>query len=92
MIMSYMLKTASLLIVSISAAAAQTNPVPENTIKCEAFKKQSNGWYVGAPTTFDIGNVKAMTIGNQLIPPGTMRLSGADLYEVLERKCGGTRH
>jgi hypothetical protein len=73
-----------------NVAIAQT-ALPENTIKCEAFKKQPNGWYVGAPTTFDIGDTKAMTIGNQLIAPNTMNLGGANLYEVLERKCGGRR-
>jgi hypothetical protein len=94
--MSYSLKAASALLLiglrGVDYVAAQTpGPLPENTIKCEAFKKQSDGWYVGAPTTFDIGNMKEVTLGNTLVTQSFMRMGGASLYDVLERKCGGSR-
>jgi hypothetical protein len=73
-------------------ATAQTgSPMPENTIKCDAFKKQPGGWYVGAPTTFDVGNARSLTLSNTLVGPRFMDAGGADLYQVIEKKCGGSR-
>lgn len=85
--------TSVLLLLSLSGAhlAAQTPaPLPENTIDCKAFQKLPDGnWYVGPPTTFDIGNVKRATMADQRIAPRFLNMGGADLYDVLERKCGG---
>ena len=67
---------------------------PPNTIDCAAFKKTPNGnWYVGPQTTFDIGPFKAIRLGNYLVVPHDTNSSfrGVDLYDVLERKCGGSR-
>jgi hypothetical protein len=80
-----------LLLTAGYAVAQRVEPLPENTIKCESFKRQPNGWFVGPPTTFDVGSTKALTISNQLIGPGFMNTGGGDLYEVIERKCRGPR-
>jgi hypothetical protein len=71
--------------------AAQTpKPLPENTINCSAFKKQSDGWYVGSATTFDFGSMKRITLSNVLVSPRFIKLAGDfDLYDVIEQKCGG---
>jgi hypothetical protein len=46
------------------------------------------GWFVGAPATFDIGNTKALTLGNTLITPNFKKVGDVNLYDVLEQKCG----
>lgn len=79
------------LICAIGSATAQADDQPLNTIDCSAFTKTADGnWYVGAPTTFDLGNVKRMTLGNSVINPHAMRLGGFSLFDVLERKCGAS--
>ncbi len=85
------------MILMLSAAsylAAQTpTPLPENTINCASFQKLPNGsWFAATRTTFDIGNARAITLANQAVGPRFFNIGGADLYEVLERKCGGSRN
>jgi hypothetical protein len=48
---------------------------------------------VGPQTTFDIGPLKAIRLGNYLVVPHDTNSSfrGVELYDVLERKCGGSR-
>jgi hypothetical protein len=80
------------LVLAASHAAAQTSPpIPENTIRCKAFSKQPNGWYVGEATTFDAGNMKGLTFSRTLIRPNSVNVGGVMLYDVIEQKCGG-RH
>jgi hypothetical protein len=55
-------------------------------IKCEDFRKNTNGSWTSAPNT---------KIGNSAFPQHTFALrgvsiGGADLATVLNRKCGGT--
>ena len=82
---------ASVITMGVSCLSAQTaNDLP-STIDCAAFTKHPNGtWYVGEPTTVAIGTA-SVTLSHIEIGPGGMRVGGADLYTVLEHKCGGTR-
>jgi hypothetical protein len=69
-------------------AKGATIPVV-NTIQCSAFKKMPDGtWYVEGPTTFRIGTFKKTTFTQQSIGPGFFAFGKADLYKVLEGKCG----
>ena len=82
---------ASVLAFAFSCAAAQEAPeLPPNTIDCTAFTKGRDGdWRVGAPTTFDIGAAKGITLRGVTVRRGSDLLGGGDLYEVLEGKCAG---
>jgi hypothetical protein len=72
----------------IVPAAAQ-DALPRNTIDCRAFVKQENGsWLPKEVTTFDIGDVTSLSVGPVPIGPGALHVGGADIYEVLEKKCG----
>ena len=89
-----MLRTAlvaGVLTFAFSCAAAQEAPeLPPNTIDCTAFTKARDGnWRVGAPTTFDIGAAKGITLSGVTVRPGSVLFGGGDLYEVLESKCAG---
>lgn len=78
----------TLSIATATAALAQ-GAIPPNTIDCAAFAKRPDGnWYVSAPTTFDIGDTKRTTLGPTLIRPKSFMMGGANLYNVLEDKCG----
>jgi hypothetical protein len=81
-------------LVSSLALARADKELPPNTIDCAAFKKTPNGnWYVGTRTTFDVGPLKAIGLGNYLVIPHDTNSSfrGVDLYAILERKCGASR-
>ena len=82
---------ASVLAFAFGCAVAQEAPeLPPNTIDCTACAKASDGnWRVGAPTTFDIGAAKGITLRGVTVGPGSVLLGGGDLYEVLESKCAG---
>ena len=82
---------ASALVFSLSYAVAQDAPeLPPNTIDCTAFTKARNGnWRVGAPTTFDFGTAKGITLSGITVNPRSVPLGGGDLYETLESKCAG---
>jgi hypothetical protein len=76
------------------ALAQASKELPPNTINCAAFQKTPNGnWYVGSRTTFDVGSFKSVSLSNYLVIPHDTNSSfrGVDLYDVLERKCGGAR-
>jgi hypothetical protein len=78
--------------VSNCEVVAQQGQLPPNTLPCEAFTKRADGtWFVRGPVTFDVGSAKGMTLENQVIPPGFMRIGGIDLYVLLERKCVARR-
>ena len=81
-------------LVSSLALAQADKGLPPNTIDCAAFKKTPNGnWYVGPRTTFDVGPLKAIRLGNYLVIPHDTNANfrGVDLYDILERECGGSR-
>jgi hypothetical protein len=83
-------------IVTSNLALAQTaKRLPPNTIDCAAFQKTPNGnWYVGSETIFDVGSLKSIRLGNYLVIPHDTNsgFRGIDLYDILERKCGGSHH
>ena len=89
-----MLRTALLataLTFGLNYSVAQDAPeLPPNTIDCAGFTKARDGnWRVGAPTTFDIGTAKGVTLNGMTVHPGSVPLGGGDLYEALENKCAG---
>jgi hypothetical protein len=54
------------------------------------FRKATDGnWHVGAPTTFDFGTAKAITLSSMTVNPQFVPLGGGDLYDALESKCAG---
>jgi hypothetical protein len=62
----------------------------QNTIPCNAFTKNGRGnWYVQGPVTFDLGSAENKTLQNLEIPPKFFTIGGVDLYEALQKKCGG---
>ena len=81
-------------VLSLSPAIAQ-NSHPEhqpNTLRCEGFKKTLDGtWFAQKPASFQIGDVKDVIMERQVIGPGSHKISGIDLYVLLERKCAGAR-
>ena len=79
------------LVFGLSYAVVQEAPeLPPNTIDCTGFTKARDGdWRVGAPTTFDIGTAKGITLSGMTVHLGSVPLGGGDLYEALESKCAG---
>ena len=78
----------------LSPAIAQVSQpeLPPNTLRCEGFKKTSDGtWYAEKSAPFDIGDTKEVTVERQVIGPGSHKIGGIDLYVLLERQCGGSR-
>jgi len=70
----------------IGAAAEDIVP---NTIDCAAFKKLPDGsWQAEGTTTFDAGAASAIRLSNRAISRRTMDVGGADLFQVIEAKCG----
>ena len=66
--------------------------LPPNTLRCEGFKKTSDGtWYAEKSAPFDIGDAKERSVEQQVIGPGSHKIGGIDLYMLLERKCAGSR-
>ena len=71
---------------------SQPAGTPPNTLRCEGFKKTSDGtWYAEKSAPFDIGDTKEVTVERQVIGPGSHKIAGIDLYVLLERKCAGSR-
>jgi hypothetical protein len=76
----------AILAASTALAAAQDN----TTIDCSAFQKQPNGsYYVGGSTTVKIGTA-TMTLSSMAVAPRSVSLGGIDLYDAIDRKCGGS--
>ncbi|MFK4627096.1 hypothetical protein ABIF50_010433, partial [Bradyrhizobium diazoefficiens] len=71
----------------MSAAFAQD--AQSNTIDCSAFSKRSDGrWYVGSPTTFDVGNTTSVSLAALSVGRNFMNVGGSDLFDLIEVKCG----
>jgi hypothetical protein len=68
--------------------AGQTLSLPENTINCSSLRKLENGNWFAASTTFNFGKHK-MVFANQEIGRRFFSADGVDLYDTIERKCGG---
>ena len=76
----------------VAAAKQAGSPTSANTIPCDAFTKNERGhWYVKGPVTFDIGNAENQTLENLEIPPKFFNIGGVDLYEAIQKKCGGSQ-
>jgi len=53
------------------------------------FEKLSDGsWWVDGTTTFDAGAASAMTLSHKAVSRRMMNVGGADLFDVIEAKCG----
>jgi hypothetical protein len=92
-------KTTVLLRIALSIAAlgttgfavAQTQPPTDaekkmaDTIKCEDFTELPNGNWKSGPNA-RVGN---MTFADSVFGPNGLVVGGADLYVVVNRKCGG---
>jgi hypothetical protein len=75
-------------VAGVTSAKPQST-LPPNTIDCSAFTKMPSGiWHVSAGTTFDLGNIKSINLGDMDIGPHLAKVGNIDLYDVLERKCG----
>jgi hypothetical protein len=68
---------------------AYGDELPPNTIDCSQFKKIGDQWTEVGTAEFSIGTSK-MKLSASPIPPHLFNYGGADLYEVLEKKCGST--
>jgi hypothetical protein len=68
---------------------AVAEDIVPNTIDCAAFKKLPDGsWQVEGTTTFDAGAATAMTLSNKTVSRRAMDVGGADLFQVIQAKCG----
>jgi hypothetical protein len=78
----------------LSPAIAQVAQpdLPSDTLRCEGFKKTSDGtWYAENAASFHVGGAQEVTVRQQVIGPGSHKIGGLDLYALLERKCTGLR-
>ena len=67
---------------------AQDDPLPPNTVSCEAFKKNPNGdWIVQADVSFDAAGLSEAMKRYTIINSENYTHSGLNLYKLLERKC-----
>ena len=61
----------------------------EQSIDCGVLKKESNGnWSSAAPTTITLDG-KSVRLFSVSIAPHKMKLGAHDVYEAINRKCGG---
>ena len=73
------------------AARPEASPPPPKPFPCQAFHKNERGnWYVAGPVTVDIGTEKNKTLRNLEIPRKFFTIGGTDLYDVVQKQCGGT--
>ena len=69
-------------------AFAQDDPLPPNTVPCEAFKKNPNGdWIVQADVSFNAADLSEAMKGDTIITPENYNYGGLNMYQLLERKC-----
>jgi hypothetical protein len=72
--------------------AALADDIAPNTIDCAAFAKLSDGsWQVAGTTIFDAGAATRMTLSNRTVSRRVMDVGGADLFDVIEAKCGAAK-
>ena len=73
----------------LSIAHAQDG-LPPNTIDCAQFVKTGpTEWNEVGTAVFDLGSSKHTSMSGSNIPPHAYNIGGYDLYDVLEKKCGG---
>ena len=86
---SVVLAAFTLVTANVAGHAREAGILVKNSIRCSTFNKMSDGtWYVGAPTTFRMGRFRKITFTELSIGPDFFTFGGADLYKVLESKCG----
>jgi hypothetical protein len=89
---SFAIMAVSVALVGGMPFAVADNEVPSNNIDCAVFSKLPNDrWHVGAPTKFEIGPQR-VNLSPMDIEPHAIQIGDFDLYDVLERKCGGSSH
>ena len=76
------------LICLLSLSSFAQDGFPPNTIDCSQFKKQVNIWTEVGTATFDVSSTKHIVMTDQTIELGAFTVGGADLYSLLEAKCG----
>jgi hypothetical protein len=86
--------------VYLASQIASAQPLPPNTLPCEAFSKRPDGiWYpTKGAVTFELRQITRFTSTTQEVQVTTitlrdpvgprMAIGGIDLYALLERKCG----
>jgi len=79
-----------------AAAAKQSGPsgptTAGSTIPCNAFTKNDRGnWYVRGPVTINLGTAENRTLHNLEITPKFFTIGGVDLYEAIQKACGGSQ-
>ncbi|GEC58645.1 hypothetical protein ABIF38_005031 [Bradyrhizobium japonicum] len=83
-----MLKNVLCILIGLFGLVAAASAQP-NTIDCSAFSKRPDGtWYVGAPTTFDVGQTTSITVAARAVGHNFMNIAGDDLFDLIEAKCG----
>jgi hypothetical protein len=86
---SFAIMAVSVALVAGMPLALADNELPSNSIDCAVFSKLPNGsWRVGAPTKFEIGPQR-VNLSQMDIEPHAIQIGELDLYDVLERRCGG---
>ncbi len=83
---------ASMLAASLAIlGTARAAELPPNTVACRDFTKLPSGNWHTDHAEFDLGPAKDTTMVDTTIAPGSFDLGdGADLYRVLEAKCGAS--
>lgn len=75
-----------------AAAKQDESTTPPDTIPCDAFvKNERDNWYVKGPVSIDLGTEKSKTLQNLEITPKFFTIGGVDLYEAVQKQCGGNR-
>lgn len=65
-------------------------PPPPKIFPCHEFTRNDRGnWYVKGPVTVDIGTAENKTLQNLEIPPKFFTIGGVDLYQAIQKNCGG---
>jgi hypothetical protein len=54
-------------------------------------KLADGSWQVAGTTTFDAGAATQVTLSNKAISRRAMDVGGADLFDVIEAKCGAAK-
>jgi hypothetical protein len=86
---SRLLAAASALVVVSNTAVAESPNLGHMVSPEEITRRYNDGtWYVGAPTTFRLGTFEKITFTELSIGRNNFTFGRADLYVVLERKCG----
>lgn len=77
--------------VGVCGCAYAQSELPPNTIDCKQFtKSEAHTWSETGVVVFDLGRIKGTRMTNNKVIPNSIDIGGYDLYDVLEKKCGGS--